>query len=99
MAQASTATLRAAKDRNQLAKDMIAFTTQIADPDPDIRFMQLYELEANLRLNVAEYLRADYNSIARIIDGLVKALTDTNGEVQNQAVKWYFFVRIPMELN
>ena len=50
--------------------------------------MQLYELEGNLRNNVAEYLRADYNGIARIIDGLVRALTDTNGEVQNQAVKW-----------
>lgn len=31
----------------------------------------------------------DYNLGARTIDAVVKALDDQNGEVQNQAIKWF----------
>lgn len=61
---------------------------RLDDPDPDIRFMQLNDLAAILNGPGSESLRNDSHAAARVIDRLVKALTDSNGEVQNQALKW-----------
>lgn len=63
--------------------------TKLDDPDPDIRFMQLNDLVGILNSSGAESLRNDSHSAARVIDKLIKALTDTNGAVQSQALNWY----------
>lgn len=62
---------------------------RLDDPDPDIRFMQLNDLAAILNGPGSESLRNETHAAARVIDRLIKALTDSNGEVQNQALKWY----------
>lgn len=62
---------------------------KLDDPDPDIRFMQLNDLASILNTQGSESLRNDTHAAARVIDRLIKALTDSNGEVQNQALKWY----------
>lgn len=61
---------------------------KLDDPDPDIRFMQLNDLAAILSTQSSEQLRSDTHAAARVIDRIIKALTDSNGEVQNQALKW-----------
>jgi hypothetical protein len=61
---------------------------KLDDPDPDIRFMQLSDLTNILLADASIYIKDDTHTAARIIEGLLKALADTNGEVQNQALKW-----------
>ena len=61
---------------------------KLDDPDPDIRYMQLNDLAAILTTPGSESLRTDSHAAARVIDKIIKALTDGNGEVQNQALKW-----------
>ena len=61
---------------------------KLSDPDPDIRFMTLSDLNNLLRSPTSSYLLTDLVTSARVFDGLLKALIDKNGEVQNQALKW-----------
>ena len=51
-------------------------------------FMQLNDL-ANILVSPASiYVSGDTHTAARIVEGLLKSLSDSNGEVQNQALKW-----------
>lgn len=77
-----------ARDRNAAAQSISNLLTKINDPDPDIRYMQLSDLINILSSTSSEYVRNDTHTAARIIEGLLKALADQNGEVQNQALKW-----------
>lgn len=63
--------------------------TKIADPDPDFRFMALNDLLTVFTIAKNDFLNHDYNTASRTIDHIVRALDDQNGEVQNQAIKWY----------
>lgn len=56
--------------------------------DPDFRFMSLNDLITVLENSKPDLLHHDYNTAARTVDCVVKALDDQNGEVQNQAIKW-----------
>lgn len=61
---------------------------QLGDADSDFRFMALNDLYA-LVTSTSNTIPSDSGSTtSRLIDGVVKALDDTNGEVQNLAVKW-----------
>jgi len=51
--------------------------------------MSLNDLLSILTSPNASLTQADSNLTSRVIDGVVKALDDANGEVQNLAVKWY----------
>ena len=61
---------------------------KLADPDPDLRFMSLNDLNQILTGQKSEFLRTDYNTASRIADAVIKTLDDQIGEVQNLAVKW-----------
>ncbi len=77
-----------AKDRASAAQALAALLPKLHDPDPDIRFMSLSDLSNILVAPASSYISNDSNTAARVVDGLLKSLTDTNGEVQNQALKW-----------
>ncbi|KAK6526797.1 hypothetical protein TWF281_009998 [Arthrobotrys megalospora] len=60
---------------------------QLGDADSDFRFMALNDLYS-LVTSTSNTIPSDSGSTtSRLIDGVVKALDDTNGEVQNLAVK------------
>ena len=69
-------------------QSILGLLPKLEDPDPDIRFMQLNDLAAILVTPGSESLRSDAHTAAKVIDRIIKALTDGNGEVQNQALKW-----------
>lgn len=77
-----------ARDRASVIQGIANLLPKLDDPDPDIRFMQLNDLANILNSPSSDYLRTDQHSAARVIERLIKALTDQNGEVQNQALKW-----------
>jgi cullin-associated NEDD8-dissociated protein 1 len=61
---------------------------KLHDADSDIRYMSLSDLAAIFsNASQSAYLAQDYTACARVIDGLLHTLTDTNGEVQNQTIK------------
>ncbi len=62
---------------------------KIADPDPDFRFMALSDLLSVFNIAKQDFLVHEYGVCSRAVDAVVKALDDQNGEVQNQAIKWY----------
>jgi cullin-associated NEDD8-dissociated protein 1 len=76
-----------AKDRGQAAQGIATLLTKLNDPDPDIRFMQLSDLHNILVASASEYIKSDVHTAARIIEGVLKALSDQHGEVRNQALK------------
>lgn len=62
---------------------------KMSSPDSDFRFMSLNDLLSILTSPNASLAQTDSHLTGRVIDGVVKALDDANGEVQNLAVKWY----------
>lgn len=78
-----------ARDRGNVQLGIASLLGKLNDPDPDIRFMQLSDLSNILSSSASDYLRTDPHMAARVIEGLLKALSDQHGEVQNQALKWY----------
>jgi len=77
----------ATRDRTQASQGIANLLPKLSDLDPDIRFMQLSDLTNILNSVASEYIKTDTHTAARIIEGVLKALADTNGEVQNQALK------------
>lgn len=61
---------------------------KMSSPDSDYRFMSLNDLLSILTSPNGSLAQADTALAGRVIDGVVKALDDANGEVQNLAVKW-----------
>ena len=62
---------------------------KLGDADADIRYMSLNDLDKTLRLGAPGFLHGDYHTCAKTLECLLKTLDDSNGEVQNQAIKWY----------
>lgn len=60
---------------------------KLNNPDSDFRFMSLNDLHTHLQSN-NNPLSSDIGLSSRVVDGVIKALDDPNGEVQNLAVKW-----------
>ncbi|KAF2083997.1 TIP120-domain-containing protein [Saccharata proteae CBS 121410] len=60
---------------------------RLYDADPDLRYMALSDLHKIMVDGHPSFLAHDYNTSAKVIDGLLATLNDTSGEVQNQAVK------------
>ncbi|KAI5842028.1 armadillo-type protein [Tricharina praecox] len=59
---------------------------KMSNPDSDFRFMSLNDLLAMLTQNLS-FSQTDPGTMSKLIDAVVKALDDANGEVQNLAVK------------
>ena len=60
---------------------------KLHDADPDFRYMALNDLQQILNIGHSTFLSSDYTICAKTVDGLLHTLNDTNGEVQNMAVK------------
>jgi len=73
---------------NPTAQTINQLLQKLGDSDPDFRFMSLNDLLQVLNIGKPDLLHHDYNTSARTVDNLVKALDDQNGEVQNLAIKW-----------
>ena len=67
-------------------QQVAALTQKLYDPDPDIRYMSLFDLTQLFKTNSAAFLAQDYHQCAKIIDGFLHTLNDTNGEVQNMTI-------------
>ena len=64
------------------------YISKLNDSDPDFRFMSLNDLLQTLERSKRDFLHHDFNVGARAAEGIIKALDDQNGEVQNLAIKW-----------
>ncbi|KAL8770901.1 MAG: hypothetical protein Q9209_003552 [Squamulea sp. 1 TL-2023] len=64
-----------------------ALLPKLSDADADIRYMSLNDLDTILRSGAPGFLLNDYHMCAKTVECLLKTLDDTNGEVQNQAIK------------
>lgn len=73
---------------HQTRQGLSSLLVKLSDPDPDIRYMSLNDLLAILQSPSSAYLSHDVSSSTRLADGLLKALDDQHGDVQNQALKW-----------
>ncbi|KAK5939285.1 hypothetical protein PMZ80_008589 [Knufia obscura] len=76
-----------ARDRASAMQGIANLLPKLDDPDPDIRFMQLNDLTAILNSPGSESLRTDTHAAARVIDKIIKSLTDSHGDCVNQALK------------
>ncbi|KAI1135664.1 TIP120-domain-containing protein [Hypoxylon sp. FL0543] len=72
---------------NPNPQSISALLNRLGDADPDFRFMSLNDLHQILTKQKVDFLNHDYNTSSRMVDAVVKALDDQNGEVQNLAVK------------
>ncbi|RPB29718.1 TIP120-domain-containing protein [Terfezia boudieri ATCC MYA-4762] len=71
---------------NQPLYQIQALLEKLNNPDSDFRFMSLNDLHSHLMSN-SNPLSSDAGLSSRVVDGVIKALDDANGEVQNLAVK------------
>ncbi|KAF2196726.1 TIP120-domain-containing protein [Delitschia confertaspora ATCC 74209] len=60
---------------------------KLREEDPDFRFMALNDLQQILSTAPEGFLAHDAAICAKTVEGLLTTLVDTNGEVQNMAVK------------
>ena len=73
---------------NPTPAQALALLPKLSDADADLRYMSLNDLYSLLNAGPPSLLSNDYHASAKIIDGVIQTLDDTNGEVQNQAIKW-----------
>ncbi|KAF2126485.1 TIP120-domain-containing protein [Dothidotthia symphoricarpi CBS 119687] len=72
---------------NPTAHNVAQLLPKLSNDDPDFRFMALSDLHDMLLVSHAGFLHHDDVTCAKTVDGLLATLVDSNGEVQNQAVK------------
>jgi hypothetical protein len=58
--------------------------------------MSLNDLLGILNNPNSSFLAHDQHSALRLVDGLLKALDDQHGDVQNQALKWFVLGAPPL---
>ncbi len=70
---------------------------KLADEDSDFRYMALNDLCEILKVASPTFLLHDVSTCARAVEGLLKTLNDSHGEVQNMAVKClgHFVTKLP----
>jgi hypothetical protein len=76
-------------DRHTIQQNLNGLLSKLNDPDPDMRYMSLNDLYGILSNPCSSYLAHDQASATRLAEGLLKALDDQHGDVQNQALKWF----------
>lgn len=77
-------------DRQAIHQNVVNLLGKLDDPDADLRFMSLNDLFGILSSPASGFLSSESRSSTQLADGLLKALEDQHGDVQNQALKWYF---------
>lgn len=76
-------------DRQVTQQSIFSLLAKLDDPDADLRYMSLNDLYGILNNPSSTFLQTDTRSSTKLADGLLKALDDQHGDVQNQALKWY----------
>jgi len=69
------------------AHNVAALLPKLQDADPDIRYMTLNDLSKMFANGNATFVAHDYAVCAKVVEGLLHTLNDTNGEVQNMAIQ------------
>jgi cullin-associated NEDD8-dissociated protein 1 len=67
--------------------NVAALLPKLYEDDPDLRYMGLADLTALLNSGGPNLLAHDYHVSAKTVDGILATLKDSNGEVQNMAIK------------
>lgn len=62
---------------------------KIDDADPDIRYMTLNDLFSILKNASPLFMSSDQRVEEETVEKTLRKLDDQNGDVQNQAIKWY----------
>jgi hypothetical protein len=75
-------------DRHVTQQNIFSLLSKLEDPDADLRYMSLNDLFGILNNPSSAFLTNDQRSSTKLADGLLKALDDQHGDVQNQALKW-----------
>jgi hypothetical protein len=75
-------------DRQAVQQSVNGLLSKLDDADPDMRYMSLNDLYGVLNNPNSTYLSHDQYSATKLAEGLLKALDDQHGDVQNQALKW-----------
>ncbi|KAG2416874.1 hypothetical protein HFD88_008091 [Aspergillus terreus] len=86
-------------DRQAVQQNLNGLLSKLDDPDPDMRYMSLNDLLGILNNPNSSFLSHDQFMSTRLADGLLKALDDQHGDVQNQALKCLgpLVVRLPSD--
>lgn len=83
-------------DRQATQANLNGLLSKLDDPDPDMRYMSLNDLLGILSSQNSAYLAQDQYSSSKLADGLLKALDDQHGDVQNQALKWSVYISMDL---
>lgn len=75
-------------DRQATQQNILSLLAKLDDPDADLRYMSLNDLFGILSHPSSVFLSSDTQSSQKLAEGLLKALDDQHGDVQNQALKW-----------
>jgi hypothetical protein len=76
-------------DRQITQQTIFSLLAKLDDPDADLRYMSLNDLYGILTNANSSFLSHDRGTSTKLAEGLLKALDDQHGDVQNQALKWY----------
>ncbi|TKA29156.1 hypothetical protein B0A50_03666 [Salinomyces thailandicus] len=72
---------------NPSAHNVASMLGKLRDPDADIRFMTLNDLNKMLEIGSPTFLMGDYTTCANTVNGLLHTLADTRGDVQNMTIQ------------
>jgi hypothetical protein len=75
-------------DRQAVQQNINNLLSKLDDADPDMRYMSLNDLYGVLSGPNTNFLPHDQYLSTKLAEGLLKALDDQHGDVQNQALKW-----------
>ncbi|CAG8059075.1 unnamed protein product [Penicillium salamii] len=86
-------------DRQITQSTIVTLLSKLDDPDADLRYMSLNDLYGILNNPNSAFLAHDRGTSTRLAEGLLKALDDQHGDVQNMALKCLgpLAVRLPSE--
>ena len=76
-------------DRQLTQSTIVTLLSKLNDPDADLRYMSLNDLYGILTNQSSAFLVHDRGTSTKLAEGLLKALDDQHGDVQNMALKWF----------
>ncbi|KAJ5894746.1 Cullin-associated NEDD8-dissociated protein 1 N-terminal part [Penicillium taxi] len=74
-------------EQNSIKELINKHVYQLGDPDADLRYMALNDLSTLMRSPTSNFLTTDRDTSTILYHGIIKALEDQNGDVQNQALE------------
>jgi len=74
-------------NQNPTSHSVASLLPKLNDPDPDIRYMTLNDLNHAFEVGHPTFLTHDYTTCAKVVDGLLHTLNDRNGDVQNMSIR------------